>query len=224
MTIPNELRPVLAMILQALDRDAAEGKAARGEMAGELRTLLAQPDAPTDCKCSMRQRMTGDGCSACNPDRADDLSAPADGEAVEVVAFIQSGNGMRPAARIGTPAGLYFPGGDASGYAFEPLMTVAKHQRIVAGECLRVMQQGVDDRNRIISELREQLAQRDAKLAWVVDEHRAWAAEFGAALMAVMQEDYGPITDLAMRMPFDFHENGSPTLRSAALASAEVKQ
>ena len=32
---------VFAMILQALDRDAAEGKAVRGEMAAELRALLA---------------------------------------------------------------------------------------------------------------------------------------------------------------------------------------
>lgn len=37
----ERLRPVLAMVLQALDRDAAEGKAARGEMAAELRAALA---------------------------------------------------------------------------------------------------------------------------------------------------------------------------------------
>lgn len=40
-----ELRPVLAMVLQALDRDAAEGKAARGEMAEELRAALAAAPA-----------------------------------------------------------------------------------------------------------------------------------------------------------------------------------
>lgn len=54
----------------------------------------------------------------------------------------------------------------------------------------------------------------------LANEHQQWAEEFGQALMAVMQEDYGPITELAMRMPFDFHDGGSPTLRSAALAKA----
>jgi len=56
----------------------------------------------------------------------------ADGERATQVAFIQSGNGMKPTARIGTPADLYFPGGDASGYEFEPLMTIAQHKRILA--------------------------------------------------------------------------------------------
>ncbi|HIO30763.1 hypothetical protein [Marinobacter salarius] len=51
-------------------------------------------------------------------------------------------------------------------------------------------------------------------------EHQQWAEDFGRALMAVMQEDYSLITELAMQMPFDFHEGGSPTLRSAALAKA----
>lgn len=38
------LREVLAMVLQALDRDAAEGRGIRGEMAAELRaTMEAQP-------------------------------------------------------------------------------------------------------------------------------------------------------------------------------------
>lgn len=35
---------VFSMILNALDRDAAEGKAARGEMAAELRALLASAE------------------------------------------------------------------------------------------------------------------------------------------------------------------------------------
>jgi hypothetical protein len=38
--LPRELRPVIATILNALDRDAAEGRQARGEMAAELRTLM----------------------------------------------------------------------------------------------------------------------------------------------------------------------------------------
>ena len=41
--VPRELKPVLAMILNALDRDAADGKQARAEMAAELRTLLSAP-------------------------------------------------------------------------------------------------------------------------------------------------------------------------------------
>jgi hypothetical protein len=40
VAVSRELRSVLAMILNALDRDAVEGKQARGEMAEELRALL----------------------------------------------------------------------------------------------------------------------------------------------------------------------------------------
>ncbi|UVO19548.1 Lar family restriction alleviation protein [Stutzerimonas stutzeri] len=39
------LRPIHAMILNALDRDAEEGKTARGEMAAELRAALAAKEA-----------------------------------------------------------------------------------------------------------------------------------------------------------------------------------
>lgn len=45
IAVPVELRCVLSMILNALDRDSAEGKAARGEMATELRAILAAPPA-----------------------------------------------------------------------------------------------------------------------------------------------------------------------------------
>ena len=45
INISRDLRSVLSMILNALDRDAAEGKAARGEMAAELRALLSTPPA-----------------------------------------------------------------------------------------------------------------------------------------------------------------------------------
>lgn len=42
VNVPSEFRSVIAMILNALDRDAAEGMAVRGEMAVELRALLGQ--------------------------------------------------------------------------------------------------------------------------------------------------------------------------------------
>lgn len=38
---PADLRQIHSLILNALDRDAAEGKSARGEMAQELRAALA---------------------------------------------------------------------------------------------------------------------------------------------------------------------------------------
>lgn len=40
----NELRAVLGLVLNALDRDAEEGKHARREMAAELRNALAAPE------------------------------------------------------------------------------------------------------------------------------------------------------------------------------------
>lgn len=74
--ISRELRPVLSMILNALDRDAAEGKAARGEMAAELRALLATP--PAD---------------------AADMGGQA-GEEVEVVAHLMRPDFMEPYVSI----------------------------------------------------------------------------------------------------------------------------
>lgn len=41
----ESLRPIHAMILNALDRDAEEGRAARGEMAAELRAAMAAKEA-----------------------------------------------------------------------------------------------------------------------------------------------------------------------------------
>lgn len=46
--ISRNLRAVHAMILNALDRDAAEGKAVRGEMAAELRSAIAEQQPSPD--------------------------------------------------------------------------------------------------------------------------------------------------------------------------------
>lgn len=44
--VAGNLREVLAMVLQALERDAAEGRAVRGEMAAELRAAMESQSAP----------------------------------------------------------------------------------------------------------------------------------------------------------------------------------
>ena len=101
--ISRELRPVLSMILNALDRDAAEGKAARGEMAAELRALLATP--PAD---------------------AADMGGQA-GEEVEVMAYAVD----HPEAgyKVYKQFSQWMNGGE---WRCDSLMTVAQHQRIVA--------------------------------------------------------------------------------------------
>ncbi|MFJ4349592.1 hypothetical protein ACIPZ5_01685 [Pseudomonas sp. NPDC089428] len=42
ISVPSGMRSVLSMILNALDRDAADGKTVRGEMAQDLRSVMAQ--------------------------------------------------------------------------------------------------------------------------------------------------------------------------------------
>lgn len=61
--ISRNLRAVHAMILRALDRDAANGKAVRGEMAAELRSALSEqppsPNAPTFQPCDHVHKTKG---------------------------------------------------------------------------------------------------------------------------------------------------------------------
>ena len=44
LSVGGELRAVLGLVLNALDRDLAEGKVVRGELAAELRAVLANCD------------------------------------------------------------------------------------------------------------------------------------------------------------------------------------
>lgn len=61
--VPRELKPVLAMILNALDRDAADGKQARAEMAAELRALLSAPSPAGVDGCKGKNCGATDGAS-----------------------------------------------------------------------------------------------------------------------------------------------------------------
>lgn len=65
--ISRNLRAVLAMILSALDRDAADGKAVRGEMATELRSALSE----------QQQQQPSNHWSHDNPGLADQYRAEA---------------------------------------------------------------------------------------------------------------------------------------------------
>ena len=155
MTIPNELRELLEQLLGSDGIDGVFDAGKNYDAHQKLRALLAKAAAPR-CTCP-----SGDGSLAwpcpAHP-------APADGEAVEVVAW-----------RIGFPNGggfkvyeqrqpwAYESYGRIS-YQVYDLMTVAQHQRIVArmesemAKCLR-------EQDAELHATREELAQRDAKLA-----------------------------------------------------------
>lgn len=116
----------------------------------EARVDAALPQQPEpECRCSMRERLVGDGCSICNPELAaeleDDEPAPAqqEREAPQVVAtailggLFHGGSGPELGEidiEVCTPAleAIQCETVDGSDDVFLPLMTVAQHERIVA--------------------------------------------------------------------------------------------
>lgn len=60
----------------------------------------------------------------------------------------------------------------------------------------------------------------DAAVKALVEEHRTWAQEFGAALVLALQGDYSKIDDLAHDLIIDFPA-GAPSIRSEAIKKAE---
>ena len=57
----------------------------------------------------------------------------------------------------------------------------------------------------------------------LVEEHKAWAKDFGTALLLTLQGDYHAIDNLAHDLIID-HVEGEPTIRSAALARLEASK
>lgn len=54
----------------------------------------------------------------------------------------------------------------------------------------------------------------------LLEEHKRWSEEFGAALVEALQGDYSLIDRLARELKFDF-PGGCPAIRSAAIAKAQ---
>lgn len=54
----------------------------------------------------------------------------------------------------------------------------------------------------------------------LVEEHRTWAQEFGAALVMALQGDYSRVDDLAHDLIIDFPD-GVPSIRSRAIKEVE---
>ena len=139
------------------------------ELAGELRAILAQPAAPADGEAFCNGHCTW---LDHHPDCV--RATPADGEAVEVVAYMDHHDTLSH---------------DAPRTAHFALMTVAQHQRIVAKlrEELEILHRQLDKfRSQshgipALAEherLHEQIAQRDAKLAVVVEALRGMLEYF----------------------------------------------
>lgn len=63
------LRQAAQQALEALEKGETK---LRWAAISALKQALAEPE----CKCTMRQKMVGDGCAVCNPERAKDLAEP----------------------------------------------------------------------------------------------------------------------------------------------------
>ena len=70
-------KEALKLALEALEFDGftPEDATHRSYHAKAI-TALKQALAEPECKCTMAQKMVGDGCAVCNPERAKDLAEP----------------------------------------------------------------------------------------------------------------------------------------------------
>lgn len=55
----------------------------------------------------------------------------------------------------------------------------------------------------------------------LLDEHKDWAATFGRALVAALQGDYEDVNRLARELKLEWKTDGTPRLKSDAIAKAE---
>lgn len=97
-------------------------------LAGRIKDALSQ-QAESECRCTMRERTVGDGCSVCNPELAAELEgdepAPAQDEREAVERF--SPTTSVPHCGRASEVEAYMTDDDDGEY-----MTVAQHERIAA--------------------------------------------------------------------------------------------
>lgn len=97
-------------------------------LAGRIKDALSQ-QAESECRCTMRERTVGDGCSVCNPELAAELEgdepAPAQDEREAVERF--SPMTSVPHCGRASEVEAYMTDDDDGEY-----MTVSQHERIVA--------------------------------------------------------------------------------------------